>query len=270
MTSATKPYPGTQSVLRAVSLLKAFDDKHHEWNLSQLARKVDLNKTTTFRLLSALESEGLIARNDAGDSYILGPEIVVMGGRALRSNNLRTVSRLELEQLAATTGETASLEIMTGAEMLIIDEVVGDHLVGGVRSIGTRWPIHGASTGLALMACWSAEELDAFFNNPPQDFTTKTITDPAVLRQLLVQVSKLGYAVADELLEMGLIAIGAPLIDYNNNAVGAISIYGPKSRITNERVVEIAEQVRETALRISARLGYLPGRPSRLLISSYL
>jgi len=269
MSSTVKPYPGTQSVLRAVSLLKAFDDKHSEWNLSQLARKVNLNKTTTYRILSALESEGLIARNSAGDGYILGPEIVIMGGHALRSNNLRSVSRFELEQLAASTGETASLEIMTGLEMVIIDEVVGDHLVGGVRSIGTRWPVHGASTGLALMASWSAKELDAFLRNPLDQFTAKTLTNPTKLRQLLVQVSNLGYAVADEMLEIGLTAIGAPLIDYNNCAVGAVSIYGPKSRITNECVAKIGEQVLDAALRISARLGYLPGRASPALFPDH-
>ena len=262
MTSVTKPYPGTQSILRAVSLLKAFDDEHPEWSLSQLARKVDLNKTTAFRLLSALESEGLIARNNSGDNYILGPEIVVMGGHALRSNSLRAVSRVELERLASTTGETASLEIMTGTEMLIIDEVVGDHLVSGVRSIGTRWPVHGASTGLALLAFWPADDLDAFLQNPLAGIASKTITDPAELRQLLIQIVEQGYAVADEMLEMDLVAIGAPLVDYNSCAVGAVSIYGPKSRIVQERVVEIGELVRDAAVRISARLGYRSGRLS--------
>ncbi len=256
----TKPYPGTQSVLRAVSLLKAFDDEHPEWSLSQLAYKVNLNKTTTFRLLSALESEGLIARDDKGESYILGPEIVVMGGRALRSNNLRAVSRLELERLAATTGETASLEVMTGNEMLIIDEVVGDHLLRSERSIGTRWPIHGASTGLALLAYWSKADRNAILNFPLPAITAKTITDPVSFQYVLDQAAEQGFAVADELLEMGLVAIGAPLLDNNSCAVGAISIYGPKTRIVQERVAEIGELVHDAAVRISDRLGYRPGR----------
>ena len=138
MTSTTKPYPGTQAVLRAISLLKVFDDEHPQWNLTELAHETGLNKTTTFRLLSALESEGMIARGDSGDNYVLGPEIVVLGGRALRANKLRSISHPKLEQLAAITGETASLEILAGRDMLIIDEVVGEHLVSGVRSIGTR------------------------------------------------------------------------------------------------------------------------------------
>ena len=72
--------------------MKAFDDERPSWGLSELAREVGLNKTTAFRLLSALESEGMVARQ-ANDTYRLGPEIVVLGGRALRNNDLRSVSR---------------------------------------------------------------------------------------------------------------------------------------------------------------------------------
>ncbi len=258
MSSTTKPYPGTQSVLRAVSLLKVFDDDHPAWGLTELAGEAGLNKTTTFRLLSALESEGMVARSDTGDSYVLGPEIVVLGGRALRANNLRRASRPQLEELAAMTGETASLEVLSGSEMLIIDEVPGDHLVGGVRSIGTRWPVHGASTGLALLAAWPEKEREAFLQKPLQPITPRTITDQDELRSLLWAIHGQGYAVADEMLELGLIAIGAPLYDYDGRAVAAISIFGPKIRLAEETLSAKGELVREAAGQISTMLGYRP------------
>lgn len=260
MSSTTKPYPGTQSVLRAVSLLKVFDDEHPEWGLTELAGEAGLNKTTAFRLLSALESEGMVARSAAGDGYVLGPAIVVLGGRALRANNLRRVSRSRLEELARATGETASLEVLSGSEMLIIDEVPGDHLVGGVRSIGTRWPLHGASTGLALLAAWPEAEREAFLQKPLPPITPRTITGRDALRSLLCQINKQGYAVADEMLEMGLIAIGAPLHDYDGRAVAAISIFGPKIRLAGETISAKGELVRKTAREISTMLGCRPQR----------
>jgi DNA-binding IclR family transcriptional regulator len=254
----TKPYRGTQSVLRAVSLLKVFDDEHPEWGLGDLSRETGLNKTTAFRLLSALESEGMVARNDTGDCYVLGPEILVLGGRALRANSLRQVSRAGLEALAASTGETASLEILSGTEMMIIDEVMGEHLVSGVRSIGTRWPAHGASTGLALLAFGAQETREAFLQKPLTPITAKTIIDPKILRPLLAQFAEQGYAVADEILELGLIAIGAPLYNYDGRIVAAISIFGPKSRLTQARVAIVGGLVRDTAVDISSKLGYQP------------
>lgn len=258
MINNTKAYPGTQAVLRAVTLLKAFDDERRQWGLTELARETGLNKSTVFRLLSALESEGMVMRTLDGDSYTLGPELVALGGRALRANSLYGLAHAELEALASETGETASLEIMSEGEILIIDEVLGDHLVSGVRSIGTRWPIHATSTGLAMMAHWPEAEVDKLLAEPLPAITPKTVTAPAKLRRSLTETRSRGYAVADEALEIGLIAIGAPLRDYQGEVLAAISVFGPKLRLTPERVREIGCRLAETAARLSARLGYRP------------
>ena len=251
-----KPYPGTQSILRAVAVLKQFDDTKPAWGLSELARAVGINKTTTFRLLSALESEGLVARAEDGEQYILGPEIISLAGHALRSNNMRAISRPTLEDLAAQTGETSSLEILTGREMLIIDEVVGEHLVGGLRQLGTRWPAHGTSTGLAILATWAADKQEAFLSHSLVAVTPATIVDAGELRQLLTRFAHQGYAVSDEMLEPGLIAIGAPVKDLQGQATAAISIYGPKSRLTPNRIPSLGQMIRDAACAISLRLGH--------------
>lgn len=253
-----QPYPGTQAILRAIAVLKRFDDQHPEWTLAELTRALDLNKTTVFRLLSALESEGLIARGSSGETYVLGPELVAMAGYALRNIDLRSLARPTLEKLAETSGETASLEILSGDEMLIIDEIVGGHLVSGVRSIGTRWPLHGTSTGLALLATWSPQQREAYLQRDLAAVTPHTITDPRALRNLLAKFSQQGYALSDEMLEPDLVAIGAPVVNVDGFAEAAISIYGPKSRL-NDRCVQImAAKVRQAASDISASLGYRP------------
>lgn len=75
-------YPGTQAVQRALMVLKAFTDAQPEMGLSALARVVGLNKATTYRLVTALESEGLIAKSPTGDHYRLGPELIALGVRS--------------------------------------------------------------------------------------------------------------------------------------------------------------------------------------------
>src|SRR5574341_1438415 len=121
---ASEPYPGTQAVLRAVALLKSFTDSRPELGLTELARAAGLNKTTVYRMLTALESAGMIVKNHETDLYRLGPEIIALAGRALRSNPLYLASRPELEALARKTGETATLEVLVGAETLTLDEVL--------------------------------------------------------------------------------------------------------------------------------------------------
>ena len=256
MDRPTKPYPGTQSVLRAISLLKCFDDEHPEWNLSTLTHALSLNKTTVFRLLSALESEGLVTRGSDGESYILGSEFVAMAGYALRNSDLRSTVRPALEHLAETTSETASLEILSGGEMLIIDEIVGGHLVSGVRSIGTRWPLHGTSTGLAILAAWPSQKRESYLSGDLKAITSRTVTEPKVLRKLLSRFSAQGYALSDEMLEPGLVAIGAPLVNYDQQVEAAISIYGPKSRLDEQHIQMMGVLVRDAASDISAKLGF--------------
>jgi len=255
----THPYAGTQSVLRAVSLLKLFDDVRPEWRLTELAQEAGLNKTTTYRLLTALSSEGMVARNPQSDAYRLGPEIIVLGGRALRANDLRSASRPELKRLAAAAGESASLEILTGHETLILDEIAGEYVVSGGQAIGTRWPAHTTSTGKALLATLSEDELEAAVPSPIPPLTPKTITSREALRQELAQIREQGYAIADEELELGLVAVGAPIWDFDGAAVGAICLSGPSIRFTPDRLREIGEWVRESARRISIQLGYSPG-----------
>lgn len=256
MKTKTQPYPGTQSVLRAMSLLKAFDDERREWGLADLAREVGLNKTTTFRLLTALESEGMVAKRPSTDTYILGPEIVALGGRALRNNDLRTLVKPELEQMATASGETATLEILSGEDhVLIIDEVIGTHLVGSSQSLGTRWPIVATSTGIAMLAYLPEAHVETVLQRPLPTPTPKSIKDPAILRQAIAAVRPRGYSVVEEWLEVGLNVVGAPLFNHDGQVIAAISLGGPATRFTTERIPEMGEIVKETAVRISAKLG---------------
>lgn len=253
-----KAYPGTQAVARAMTLLKTFDDDHPAWGLSDLARETGLNKTTAFRLLAALEREGMLGRAPDGERYVLGPEVVVLGGRALRANNLRAVARPELERLAEETRETASLEIPAGREMLVIDEIAGGHLMSGVPDLGSRWPLHASSTGLATLAYLPDETVGALLPRALPPVTPATITGRAALRAELAYVRERGYSVADETLEVGLVAIAAPVFDHDGRPAAALSIAGPKLRLTAECVPAIGEQVRTAADRVSALLGYRP------------
>ena len=254
----SKPYPGTQSVIRAISLLKAFTDDHSEWQLTDLAQEVGINKTTAYRLLTALESEGLVSRDPGSNVYRLGFGIVSMGGLALRSNEMRSVSHPELEALASATQETASLEVLSGSETLILDEVIGKHVMSGAQSIGTRWPAYATSTGKAILASMPADEIKKRVPEQLPALTPKTITSLDILIQDLDRTRARGYAVANEELELGLVAVAAVLKNYDGETVAAISLSGPTMRLTPEQIPNIGLMVCEKAQQVSVRLGCRP------------
>ena len=251
---ATRPahYPGAQAVARAIAVLKAFTDSNPQLTLAEITRATRLNRATAYRLLAALEKEGLVARDKESEAYRLGPEAITLGARALRANDLRSVSRPELEALAQAAGETATLEVLAGGEVLILDEVHGHHLVGSTPSIGTRWPAHATSTGKVLLAHVPEAALP---RSLPQ-LTEKTITRPGALRRELACIREQGYATNVSELEAGYNAVSAPVRDHEGKVVAAISVGGPDARLAPDRLEEIAKIVQDAAGRISQRLGY--------------
>jgi DNA-binding IclR family transcriptional regulator len=239
-----------------MALLKVFSDERPEWGLSDIARAARLNKTTAYRLLTALEAEGIVARSTASDSWRLGNEAIALGALALRSNDLMSTARPELRALVRDTGETASLEVLVGDDVVILDGVEGPSLVGASSEIGTRWPAHATSTGKMLLASAPRARLPRRLRK----LTPRTITDPARLERELERIRQRGYATAIEELETGYVAVGAPVRDPDGRTIAAISIGGPTSRLTSRRIPGIGRRVVRAADRVTELLG---GRSSR-------
>jgi DNA-binding IclR family transcriptional regulator len=253
-------YPGTQAVLRAMSVLKAVADHGRESRLSDLAREVGLNKTTVFRLLSALESTEMVERTPSGHAYRLGPEIVRLSSRALDKSGLQGAARPTLRALAAETRETITLEVLVGDEVLILDETTGGHVIGAMPSLGTRWPAHATSTGKVLLAGLSNAELETRLSRRLASCTPRTITDSTALRREIDRIRANGYATATEELEVGFVAVSAPIRSADGEVVAAISVGGPKSRLSGATIGEIAEKLPAAADAVSERLGWRADR----------
>lgn len=253
---ATRSAPGTRTVARAVSLLRAFSDARPEWRLPDLARAARLHKATAHRLLAALEREGMVARDTTGELYRLGPEAIALGARAVRATDLRAVSRAELVRLAGDTGETATLEVLVGADMLILDEVPGGALIGATASIGTRWPAHATSTGKAVLAALPAAERRQLLGGTLVRCTAHTITTPAALARALARIERRGYATALHELEHGYAAVGAAIIGADGRPHAALSVGGPSLRFGAARLATFGTRVAAAAGRISAALGW--------------
>ncbi len=252
---AVRAVPGTQAVARAVSLLKVFSDARPEWRLTDLARAAHLHKATAHRLLATLEREGMVVR-DAGEHYRLGPEAIALGARAARASDLRAVAAPELHALAAANGETATLEVPVGGDMLILDEVAGGALLSAAPEVGMRWPIHATSTGKAFLALLPDARRREYLRARLSRHTDRTIVSAPALEREFDRVRRKGFAVAAEELERGYVAVGAAVRDHDGRPVAAISLGGPRQRIPTTRVEALGRAVHAAASRVSAALGF--------------
>src|SRR5215213_9367330 len=153
-------YPGTQAIRRAVAVLKAFGPDPARLTAQQLSQRTGLNRSTVYRLLSALEYEGLVTAGEDG-RYRLGPDMAILGTLALRQLDLRTLAQPFMRALAERSGETIDLEIRHGARVMIIEEIASDHLLNASSNIGTLYSAHCTATGKLLLAALPDTALEA-------------------------------------------------------------------------------------------------------------
>jgi DNA-binding IclR family transcriptional regulator len=229
--------------------LKLFTNERPEMSLAELSRASGLNKTTTHRLLRALQSESLIDRNPATSAYSLGAGLMALGVQALASSDLRRRVRPVLRSLARETGETATLEIPFEDSMLILDEVAGSHVLGSAGNIGTRWPIHATSTGKAWLA-FDESGIERL-GETLKPLTTKTLTDKEALQLHLAEIRRRGYAVTVDEIEEGFTAVATVIRGVLGDVQGALSIGGPTQRLTPARRAELGTALGRAAQRLN-------------------
>lgn len=246
---------GTQAVDRAARLLSEVVHASSPVTFTELTAACGLAKSTTSRLMLALERNGLVRRDGHG-RFLPGEMFVSFAWRGGADASLVAVSQPFLDRLAKSTGETINLGVANGSTVEQIAQVDCTHLIGVTNWIGLSVPLHCSAQGKVLLAYGAA-------HLPPklerlEKCTEKTIVSLAGLRAELAGVRARGYAVTDEELETGLIALAAPVYRYDGAVVAALSVSAPTSRVTRDSLTTIARRCVEEAAGLSSALGYRP------------
>jgi len=249
--SNIRPLTGTRAVVRAITVLKALGRSTNAYGVTELGTATGLSKATVFRLLGALENEGMVARDGSSGAYRLGPQVISLGASALSTTDLRAIAHDELVRLADESGETATLEILADAEVVVVEEVQARFLLGATPEIGRSWPVHATSTGKLLLAL--AERTPTL----PRltRFASRTITSRKELDRQIARIRRHGYAVAVDELEPGLVAMAAPVRNHLGYVVAALSLNAPGTRLGPKRRRALIPRLCRAANRVSARLG---------------
>ena len=229
---------GTQAVDRATSLLIAILNSPEPPLLSELSRQLGLPKSTTSRILGALERQGLV-RRDRNSAYLGGEVLLRYASTQNQDAALIATMRPVLENLAAKTSESVNLAVPGSDDLKLIDQVDGKHLLGATNWIGRNVPYHASALGKVLLAFGAA----SLPSGTLQTKTSRTITTRSLLNAELEKVRKAGFAIIDNELEDGLVAVAAPVFGHDGNVIAAISISGPDARITREQLNKFGELI---------------------------
>ena len=257
-TKATKDPNGynVRAVERALQILECFDDEHPEMGVSEIAQAVDLHKATTHRIMTTLLNFGYLERAVDGQRYCLGLRLTELGFRAVRRMDLRREALSYMNQLSHMWGEACDLSIFEQGEVLYIEMIQGSHALTIAAAVGQRLPAHCTASGKVFLAYLPAQELEGILSQPLTTYTWKTISSGMRLRQQLELIRQQGYAFDDEEFETGIRAVACPIFNREGSVMAAMSIPSPASRMTLERVPEIAGALSEATRAISRRMGW--------------
>ncbi|WP_017812655.1 MULTISPECIES: IclR family transcriptional regulator [Paenibacillus] len=224
-----------RAVERALDILLCFT-RSSDLGLTEIASEIGLHKSTVHRLLATLEEKGFVVRNSATDKYRLGIKIWELSTHLAQNDDPATMLLPDMEQLREQLGETISLYIRDGDERLRIQAVQSNQAIRRVAQVGARLPLTVGASSKVLVAFSSDAEQELLLSSaewPPS-------VDPDMYRQQLEEVRHNGYSTSYEEREPGAAAVAVPIFDSAGQLRASLSLSGPVSRLSIDRLHEYA------------------------------
>ena len=247
-----------QSVSHALDLLEEFRGDTDELGVTELSKRLKLHKNNVFRLLATLESRGYVEQNKATENYRLGLKSLELGQTFINQMGLLRQARPVMESLVDQVNETTYVGIVRENYAVYLDVVEAKQTVRVVSRVGARLPVYCTALGKVQLAYETEEEVEQIVGvRELKRFTETTITDLARLVSHLKHVAEQGYAIDNREFEADVKCIAAPIRDYTRRVVGGLTVSGPASRLTDDRIQrELVPLVKRAGAEISTRLGY--------------
>jgi IclR family acetate operon transcriptional repressor len=246
-----------RSVSKAVLLLEELAREPGAFGVVELARSVEMDKSSVSRMLRTLEHAGIVTQDPVTQRYSLGMALALLGQKALRRLNIRDVARSSIERLATMTGECAHLSVLAKDRALYVEQAAPSHGIGMDAPVGTLAPLHCTALGKVLLAFQPPEQREALLSTLQLEaFTRRTIVDRDFFNAHIESVRHNGIGFDDEEFSVGVRCIAAPVFNHDGNIGGALGISGPSPRVTDDRMKSWGEFIRHEAADISGKLGF--------------
>ncbi len=241
---------------KVLRILEALDASPTGLQLREISQQTSVNKSTAYRFVAHLESEGYLFR-DAGGAYVVGPKLARLGAGIAYHATLRKIGRPVAVALSNDTKETVNLGVLDGNDVLYLEVIESLHSFRMASQPGMHRPLNCTALGKALLAFLSSEQREEIL--PMLTFeraTPRTIPNLARFRKELVRVAEQGYAMDDQETDLGARCVAAPILDERGVVAAAISVSGPITRMSRDRIQAFASATKKAARTISMHLGH--------------
>ncbi|WP_146338863.1 IclR family transcriptional regulator [Nesterenkonia sp. NBAIMH1] len=240
-----------QSVDRAARILELLRAESG-LTISEIARRLNVHRSTAFRLLATLEDHDLVEQEQARGGFRLGFGLLRMAGAVTGRIDLARDAQQGCDAAARELNETVNAAILDAGAAMTITQTEGKRMIGVAQQyVGQRGPLHATSTGKVLLAHADPAEQRRATGSPMTAFTASTLVEPQALEAELEKVLQRGWASAVAEWEEGINAVAVPIKDAMGGVVAALSVTAPAFRLPESRFDECVEILREAASFIS-------------------
>jgi len=242
------------SLARGLEILRAFSRRRKRMTLSEVAAETGMTRAAARRLLLTLVREGY-AETD-GKLFDLTPQVLELGFSVMSSMGIWDVARRFMQRLSEEIEESVSASVLDGSHVVYVAGAQYHRVISVGVTLGSRLPAHCTATGRVLLAMQPEAQWDAMIAGLEfAPVTPRTTTDPVAFRAILAATREQGWALVDQELEIGLLAIAIPLRHRSGEVAGAVNVGVPTLRATpGDMVTKILPRLNDTATQISAAL----------------
>lgn len=248
---------GVPMLTKGLDLLELLAEYPSGLTVQEMVDVLNHSKTSTYRIIKSLEERGYIRKREETNQYFLSRKFLKLGLSALGESNIVERSMEAMRKLRDKLREAVMLGVLTGNEVVLLEQVLGSHRFSFILTPGTHFCLHASAPGKVLLAYLDEKEREEILSTLDYEvFNGATIKNGQELRRELEQVRACGYAV-DRAEEMeGVHCVAAPVFNPFGRVVATIWTSGPSGRLTQAMFPEVGREVIAAARSVSANLGY--------------
>lgn len=220
-----------QGLERGLGVLKAFTARTPTLTIAQVAERTRLTRAVARRYLFTLEALGYVVRHES--TFALTPLVMELGFTYLSSLSVAELARPFMLRIVETLRESCSVAVLHQQDIVYVARVQADRIMSANLVVGSRLPAHATAMGKVLLAYLGPEQLDAYFATTAlSPLTEHTVRDEQVLRGVLMDVRRRGWAANDQESEKGVRTVAVPIFDRSGAVVAAMNLSGHASRVS--------------------------------------
>ncbi len=242
-------------VARAITILEALSNVE-SINLETLSKQTNIPKATLLRFLQSLFQLGYVNR-DKADMYSLTLKMFSVGSKALRHTDLINTVRPYAKELCSYFGETVHVGIQDGDSAIYVLKEESSYTLRMYSRIGKIIPLYCTAIGKIFLSEMKEDELDEYLKNTNlKPFTKNSISTREGLIEEIAKIKERGWSIDNEEHEENVICLAAPIYDYNNKVIAALSVSWPIFRFEEVQSDNYIKKIKEVTATVSKILGF--------------